>query len=318
VTARPVVLFVLGMGRSGTSALTRVLSLCGATLPGAMIGSFVGNPLGYWEPREVFHLDDAFLRRHGSAGYDPTLRLQEEDAVDAKDRAAWIAKIRAYLTTLPASPLVVIKHPPLVTLSELWFEAAPLAGFDIAAVIAVRHPQEVIASSASLGRLQTGSSQELPAALWLKYNLLSERNTRGLPRVFVEYPNLLDNWRLEVKRIAAALPIDLSTRDDPAIEKYLQKDQQHQRHGGPVTEFFGTDWFSVVYETLCAAARDEAWDASALDRVFEAYRASERTFRTAFEEFNGLNKSNRAIRPAMLKLGMEVLAIAHRRKGTWA
>lgn len=318
MTARPVALFVLGMARSGTSALTRVLSLCGATLPGAMIGSFAGNPRGYWEPREVFHIDDLFLRSHGSAGYDPSLRLQEEGAIGAEERAAWVAKISAYLSTLPAAPVVVIKHPPLVALSEIWFEAAHLAGLDIAAVIAVRHPQEVIASSASLGRLQTGSSQELPGALWLKYNLLSERNTRGMPRVFVEYSNLLDNWHLEVKRISASLAIDLSTRDEVEIEKFLQQDQRHQQHTGPVMELFGTDWFSAAYHALRAAARDEPWDEAVLDRVFEAYRASEHSFRIAFEEFHRLNKSNRAIRPAMLKLGLEVLAIAHRRKGTWA
>ena len=33
IAAKPVALFVLGIGRSGTSALTRVLSLCGAALP---------------------------------------------------------------------------------------------------------------------------------------------------------------------------------------------------------------------------------------------------------------------------------------------
>ncbi len=34
----------------------------------------------------------------------------------------------------------------MASLSGMWFEAARVAGFDIAAVIAVRHPQEVIAS----------------------------------------------------------------------------------------------------------------------------------------------------------------------------
>ncbi len=42
--ARPVILFVLGMGRSGTSALTRVLSLCGGTLPAKLVGANAGNP----------------------------------------------------------------------------------------------------------------------------------------------------------------------------------------------------------------------------------------------------------------------------------
>ncbi len=169
-------------------------------------------------------------------------------------------------------------------LSGLWFEAARLAGFDIAAVIAVRHPQEVIASLAARDR----ASPELSSALWLKYSLLAERHTRALPRVFVEYANLLDDWRREVKRISAALGIDLNTRDEGAIEEFLTPDLRRQRYCGPVTEPFGTDWISAVYEALRAAARDEPWDRSALDRVFEAYRASEHSFRTVFEDYHDL------------------------------
>jgi hypothetical protein len=54
-------------------------------------------------------------------------------------------------------------------------------------------------------------------------------------------------------------------------EPRVTPDLHRQRHCGPVTEPFGTDWISTVYEALRAAARDQ----SALDRVFEAYRASE-------------------------------------------
>ena len=276
----------MGMGRSGTSALTRVLSLCGGTLPAGLVGANSGNPRGYWEPRKAILLNEAILRRHGSAVYDPSLRLQEEGAFDAEENAACIAEIRAFLTTLPAAPLVVIKDPRITVLSGVWFEAARLAGFDVAAVIAVRHPQEVIASVAALAP----ASPELSSALWLKYTLLAERHTRGLPRVFVEYANLLDDWRREVKRISAALAIDLNTRDEGAIEEFLTPDLRRQRHCGPVTEPFGTDWMSAVYEALRAAARDEPWDGSALDRVFEAYRASEHGFRTAFEDFHRFHK----------------------------
>ena len=144
--ARPVVLFVMGAARSGTSALTRVLSLCGGTLPAAMVGADSGNPRGYWEPRKALQLNAAILRRHGSAGYDPSLRLQEEGAFDAEENAACIAEIQAFLTTLPAAPLVLIKDPQITALSGVWFEAARLAGFDVVAVLAVRHPQEAIAS----------------------------------------------------------------------------------------------------------------------------------------------------------------------------
>ena len=281
-TAGSVALFVMGMGRSGTSALTRVLSLCGGTLPAALEGANSGNPLGYWEPRAALDLNEAILRRHGSSWYDPSLRLQEHGALDANEKAACVAEVGAYLSTLPAVPLVVIKEPRITALPGVWFEAARLAGFDIATVIAVRHPQEVVGSLAALGQ----ASPELASALWLKYNLLAERHTRGLPRVFVDYANLLDDWRREIKRMSLALAVDMNARDEVAIEAYLTQDSRHQRHCGPVTDLFGTDWMSAVYATLRRAARDDPPDESALDRVYEAYRASEHDFRTAFEDFH--------------------------------
>jgi hypothetical protein len=240
--------------------------------------------------------------------------------LDAKVNDVWIAKIRAYLGTLPSAPIVVIKEPKTTALCDMWFEGARQAGFDVAAVIAVRHPEEVIGSLAKRARQQryVQASPELTSAWWLKFTLLAERDTRGVPRVFVEYSNLLEDWRREVDRISAALAIDLDTRDEPAIEEFLTADLWHHRHHGPVTETFGTDWIGTVYGALHAAARDEPWDPSELDRVFEEYWASERGFRTTFEGYQRYYNLNRLFRPSVVKLGLEVLALAHRRRGTWA
>ncbi len=314
--ARPVALFVLGSGRSGTSALTRVLSLCGGTLPAGLAGANAANPAGYWEPRAVLHLNRAILDRHGKAWYDPSLQVLQEGGFDAKKKAACVAKIGAYFDTLPAAPLLVIKGGHITLLSDMWFEAARLAGFDVAAVIALRHPQEVIASIAAWGRV----SPALASALWLKANLLAERDTRGLPRVFVDYANLVDNWRREIKRISAALKIDLNTGDEGAVEEFLTPDLRRQRHSGPVTDLFGTDWISAVDEALRAAARDEPWDGSVLDRVFDAYWASERDFRTVFEDLRHRSNSlrSRLLRPSIVKVIGEARATAHRHRGAWA
>ena len=320
IAAKPVALFVLGFGRSGTSALTRVLSLCGAALPPGLLGATSENPRGCWEPRAAIHLNEAILRRHGSSGYDLSLRTHEEGAFDSNANAAYVAKVKAFLTTLPAAPLVVIKEPKITTLSGIWFEAARLAGFDVAVVVAVRHPQEVIGSleKRAARQLYVQASPELTSAWWLKYTLLAERDSRGVPRVFVEYANLLEDWRREVKRISTALAIDLNAPDEGAIDEFLTPDLQHHRHDGPIAEPFGGDWISAVYEALHAAARDQPWDESALDRVFEAYRASERGFRTALQDCDRYRRINRLVLPSMLKLSLEVRAIAHRRKGTWA
>lgn len=312
---RPVALFVLGPQRSGTSALTRVLSLCGGTLPAAMLGADANNPLGYWEPRAAISLNETILRRLGTNWYDPSLRVLE-DVSPTKEKRACIAKVAEYLSTLPAAPLVVIKEPRITTLSDLWFEAARRAGFDVASVIAVRHPQEVISSIAMSWRV----SPALASALWLKCNILAERNSRGVPRVFVDYANLLDDWRREMKRISAELPIELHTQDEDAIEEFLTPGLHRQPHCGAVTDLFGADWISTIYEALREAAQDDPIDLSALDRVFESYRASERDFRKAYEDFHGLSNSMlfRLFRPAIARPAMEVVAMAHRHRGTWA
>jgi hypothetical protein len=317
---RPVALFVLGTPRSGTSPLTRVLSLCGGTLPAGMLGTSAGHPGGQWEPRAALRLNEAILHRHFSAWYDPSLRLQEEGAFDAKATAACVADIGEFLTTLPAAPLLIIKDLQIAMLSGAWFEAARLAGFDVAVAIAVRHPQEVTASLASRAALR-GVSPELLSVLWLKYSLVAERGTRGLPRVFVEYTELLDNWRRQINRISEALDIDLNTQDEGAIEEFLTPDLRRQRNRDSVTEPFGADWISTVYEALCAAARDEPGDGSALDGALEAYRTfeSEHGFATAFEDlrdrFDGLLA--RLFRPLNQHL-VETAAMAHRRRGTRA
>lgn len=312
---RPVVLFVLGTQRSGTSALTRVLSMCGATLPSGMCGSDAGNPSGYWEPRDAIMLNETILRRHGSHWCDPSLRLQEEGAFKACERSAHVAKIAAYLTRLPAAPLLVIKDPRITSFPTLWFEAARQVALDVAAVITVRHPHEVSSSVASWH-----VSPTLASALWLKNNLLAERHTRGVPRVFIDYANLVDDWRKEVQRISSALAIELNAAAEDEIEGFLSPNLRRQRYTGSVTDLFGTDWISAAYEVLSAAALDEPVDRTTLDRIFEQYRAGERDFRRAFNDSRGVSESmlSRVLRPAIAKPMMELVAIAHRRKGTWA
>ncbi|MCV7428326.1 sulfotransferase family protein [Mycobacterium montefiorense] len=313
---RRTVLFVLGPQRSGTSAITRVLSLCGVALPAGMLGADAGNPRGYWEPRKAIAINEGILYRHQSAWFDPSLRSMD-DALDAEEKAACIASIQEYLTGLPDAPLLVIKEPRITTLTELWFEAARRAGLDVAVVIAVRHPLEVISSVAATWRV----SRELSGALWLKYSLMAERCTRRLPRVFVDYADFLDDWPREIKRIATTLDIELNTHQEDAIEAFLTPDLRRQRHSGCVTGkgLVGADWISVVYNTLCEAAHDEPPNEAALDCIFESYRESDE-LRTACEDFSSRSKKMlfRLLRPSVAMPMMELVAIAHGRRGTWA
>src|ERR1700748_3144657 len=61
MTRGPLLIFVLGMHRSGTSVLTRVISLAGAELPANLMTAREDNATGFWEPVKAVNLTDAFL-----------------------------------------------------------------------------------------------------------------------------------------------------------------------------------------------------------------------------------------------------------------
>jgi hypothetical protein len=275
------IVFVLGMGRSGSSALTRVLSLCGAALPADLLGGDEDNLLGHWEPRGALELNEGFLCRYGSTWHDPTLHLQGEVAFGGELRAAYVEQIMAFLRAVPAARLLVVKEPRITGLTAFWFEAASRLGLAVRVVIAVRHPEEVVASLAKRDQ----ACPELSTALWLKYNLLAERESRTCPRVFVEYANLLRDWRREIARIGAALSLDLSVREESAIDEFLRQDLRRQRHHGTIAEPFGQRWVSRTYAVLSAASRDDSVDMIELDELFNSYKSCEHGFRLAVDEF---------------------------------
>lgn len=292
--SRPVALFVLGEARSGTSVLARILARCG----------------GIGEPYVANAVNEAILRRNGSSGLDPTLRIQDDGALNAAEKALCLREIGAFLTGLPVAPLVVIKDPRISTLSGLWFEAARLSGFDVATVIAVRHPRDVISSVAVRG----APMPEISSALWLKFNLLAEAGTRGVPRVFVDYDNLVQDWRREMGRISATLGVSLDVRDDGAAERLLKPRIALPRDDGSVAELAGAEWISEVYDPISAAARDQPVDQQALDRAFAAYRARERGFRPVFDGFQALDKMSKHFRPVMMNMIDKARTTANKRR----
>ena len=274
--------FVLGMGRSGTSLLTRVLSLCGASLPDRLFGPAEGNPTGHWEPLAALELNEAFLARFQSSWYDPTFRLQDEGAIAGPERESFVGQIYDFLLSCPAASLLVVKEPRITALFEFWRDAATRAGFTVKIAIPIRHPREVAASLAA----RDGVSPELSDVLWLKYNLLAERNSRSFPRVFVDYPRLVKDWRAEVTRIITSLALPSAQPDEASIGAFVTAELYHQRAEERPGAHAGSAWLGDVYAALSAATGDEFFDARVLDDVFRALRGSEHLFRTAVDEFH--------------------------------
>ena len=176
----------------------------------------------------------------------------------------------------------MIKEPRIAALADFWFEASRRASIAAKVVIPIRHPDQVAASLAARDEV----SAELSNVLWLKYNFLAERASRKLPRVFVEYLNLLRDWRKEIGRIADGLAVDLSGADEAAIDRFLDSNLHRQRSCGKPSDIFGQTWTSDTYMALSAAARDEPLDLPRIDAMFSAFSACERTFRRSLEEFS--------------------------------
>jgi hypothetical protein len=280
------VIFILGVARSGTSALARVLSLCGCTLPEGLKQGNQGNPRGYWESLEVEKLINEFFLAHGTNYTDPTLCLQEESSFTQQETEEYIGKIRDFLSRCPQSSQLLIKDPRIAALFDFWLRAAQAEGFRAKVIVAVRHPMEVAASLGEwAARATLPATLELRQAMWLKYSLLSERCTRQLPRVFTEYSSLLEDWRLQVARIARALELDLTTDAVAEVDAFLTPDLHRQRCEGPITETFGYPWVSDTYTLLTEAAQDRALDVARLDEIFRAYRACERAFRVSLDDW---------------------------------
>jgi hypothetical protein len=274
------VIFILGMSRSGTSALTRILSLCGCVLPAALKEANEANPRGFWEPVDALRLNDEFLFRHQATYFDPTLRLQGELGFAPDEVEGLIDQAGAFLRQCPQGAPLVVKDHRITALFDFWLEAARRVGLGVKVIVAVRNPSEV---AASLGAL-IAAPVELWHASWLKYNLLAELHSRLLPRVFVEYSSLLCDWRSQVARIMRALALGEVTEDGAvAIDAFLTRDLHTKRCQGPIVEPFGYPWLSDTYTILSGAANDQPLDVTKLDETLRAYRACERTFRAALD-----------------------------------
>ena len=249
-SADKVALVVLGVYRSGTSALTRVLNLCGAALPEHVIAARLDiNRKGFWETEAVVDLNARMLQRVGAGwnGIDVTLPRDgpviEEFLVTAKDVLA---------SEYADEPLILIKDPRMCVLAPIWHRALRQSGYRPAYVVAVRHPREVAGSLArSLGRYG-GMPVDQALALWQSYTKATEAFVEGTDAkvVFVHYDDLLDDWRRVVGTIARQLdvPLDTGARAN-AIDRFLDRGLRSQRSE------------STAGSTRTGAMQDETMDA---------------------------------------------------------
>lgn len=190
-------LMVLGMHRSGTSALARVLNLMGVYFgpEGISTGANEENPKGFWERRDVRALNDSTLHAVG-CDWD---RVSAFDAGSLPGSVAEEFRTRGskLILEMDAHRPWFIKEPRLCLLLPLWLQLleAPVC------IHIHRHPVEVAAS------LLTRNEMPMPVglALWEKYVSSALAASAGLPAVNVSHHKLMTDPMPEVERLFVAL-----------------------------------------------------------------------------------------------------------------
>ena len=202
---------VFGVGRSGTSLVTGILGQLGFHIPQPEIKADETNPRGFGEPEWVVEFHTRLMRRVRVTVFDSRPR-----AWDITGRVAHEPEVHDELKRwldpqLREGGAVVVKDPRIGWFLPLWMGCAAELAVSPSNLTMLRHPAEIVASARSwYGTWQTDASR---AASWLNVMLETERATRGSPRVFVRYEDLLEDWLEGIGRIAAVL--DLPQLSDP-------------------------------------------------------------------------------------------------------
>lgn len=272
------VIVVLGMHRSGTSALARVISLLGATLPQNLMSATEANPLGYFESQTIFELHEELLRSSGTSWSD--LAPFPPDWLDSPVAEEWIERLASAVSQeFGQSPLFVLKDPRLALLVPIWMQVFDRLAIAPCFVVSVRNPREV---SASLNKSE-GTSEAKSMLLWLQYMLEAERHTRDGDRVFIRYDDLLSDWRSVANSLETRLNLKFprrARRAEAEIDSFLTRDLRH--HTIPDEETFEhhriPDWVKQVFSWACDATSGIEGDAAALDAVAAAFHLAERVY----------------------------------------
>ena len=243
-------ILVLGMHRSGTSALTRTLSLLGVDLPNNLMPAVQGNnDTGFWESLDIYHLNDDLLRATGSHWTDWN-RFQPENLSHAETT---LFKARAYnilQTNFGESQLFILKDPRICRLLPFWLNVFADLAIQPLCVLPIRHPMEVAASI----KRRDGINNYLCQALWLRHVLDAEKGSRNLRRTFCTYDELIIDWQSTLDRISKQLGVNWPINSHDAakeINEFLQPRLRHYSmndESGVIPSDNLIEWCETVYD----------------------------------------------------------------------
>lgn len=218
-------ILVLGMHRSGTSALTGVLAALDVVPPKTLIDGDEWNSRGYWESARINHFNERLLARAASSWSDwarfESGRITPEGMVRFLDESTALLR-----SEFGVEKAFAVKDPRICRIVPFWLRAMREFGASCSVILALRHPAEV---ALSLQRRDQMSCED-GVMLWMRSMLDAEYNSRGIRRSFSQYEDLLSDWRSAVNKIGADLSVSWPNSVSQAaekIEEFVSRDLRH-------------------------------------------------------------------------------------------
>lgn len=214
-------LLVLGMHRSGTSALTGVLSHLDIYLGNELMDADFGNTKGYFENSKLYKMNESLLSQIGSSWSDVFYNEKKLSKIENID-----ALKELLVQEFEYANIFAIKDPRLAYLFPLYKKVLDELDIEIKIILPYRNPIEVANSLHKRDKMVL----EKGMLLWAYNFLLSEEFSRGYPRVFVSFDELIANNQKVVEEISSRLELDLAqkySQNKSKIDTFLEPNLKH-------------------------------------------------------------------------------------------
>jgi glycosyltransferase involved in cell wall biosynthesis len=305
------VILILGMHRSGTSALAGGVAALGAGFGERLMQAVPDqNAKGFWEDLDVVSTDDRVLLALGRTwdSIEPIApdEWKQPELGRLADEALELLKQR-----LDEHRVWAVKDPRASRLLPFWQPLIERAGAVASYVIALRNPLSVARSLAA----RDGFAAEKSHLLWMGHMLAAMDDSAGATRVVVDYDRLLHAPARELERVARALRMPFDGEVRAGVAEYANSmvsfDLRHSafeagalRHD-PRVPGIVADAFELL-QGLAGESDEPAPDASAGE--WAAIGRSFRGFRPVFRRLDACDQRDRAEPPAPLDGQAEVEA----------
>lgn len=218
---------VLGMHRSGTSAIAGVLQTLGLHFGDSeqAIPVTTANPKGYWERQDVMAVNDAILEKLGCQ-WD-RLHAYRPAAVEEFRNPDLESRIRDILAPLARPPAGFLKDPRLCLTLPIWERVAQ----PVAALWVIRNPLAVARSLEARG----DCSLPVGLAMWELYNRVLALRLRTRPHILVDFDDFQQNPVAGARRLVQQLQaagVNLHHDGDfTHLKQWFDQDLVRQRPG---------------------------------------------------------------------------------------